>query len=154
MKFSESIGRLAGRLPPPSKHASFILRRLLEVRMTCWMHPRTHVLGGGERTLIRYWRSRSPDHGRPSPGARRRLDRDMVSTEAQPLRQHRPQDADVLVGNGHHGLLPGDALTQLKRPLREAVLPPMRRHHADFALGPSHETAAENCSQTVLRSAL
>jgi hypothetical protein len=42
-----------------------------------------------------------------------RLDRHMVGIEARPSGEHRPQDAGVLVGDGHHGLLPAQALAQV-----------------------------------------
>ena len=47
-------------------------------------------------------------------------------------RQHRPQDAGVLVGERHHRFLPAAALSQGQRPLRDRVTAAMRGHHGRF----------------------
>jgi hypothetical protein len=46
------------------------------------------------------------------------LDGHMVGIEYAALGQHRPEDSGVLVGQGHHGLLPTHAGQQLNQPLR------------------------------------
>ena len=47
--------------------------------------------------------------------------------------KHRPQDARILVGQGHHGLVPSHPTLELRQPLADAVafLPAMVK--ADFA---------------------
>ena len=44
-------------------------------------------------------------------------------------RHHGPQDACVLVGQGHHRLLPVRAFSQRHHPLGDLVLSSVRRHH-------------------------
>ena len=79
---------------------------------------------------------------RSSHGSRRRgLDRDVVGVEASASGEHGPQDAGVFVGHGDYCLLPARALAQAKRPLRELVLPLMRRHHG--RLRPLDEQGAQ-----------
>ena len=58
-----------------------------------------------------------------------RLDREVVGVKARSASQRLPQDAGILVVHRHHRPLPAQALVQGERPLRDAVLPLVGRHH-------------------------
>ena len=58
-----------------------------------------------------------------------RLDADVFGVEAFFARHHRPQDASVLVGHGHAGLLPAHARRQLRQPARGRVVAFVGAHH-------------------------
>ena len=59
----------------------------------------------------------------------RRLEADVFGVEAFFARHHRPQDAGVLVGHGHAGLLPSHARRQLRQPARGRVVASVGGHH-------------------------
>jgi hypothetical protein len=67
--------------------------------LTCLLHLRTHVWQAKQQKIFRRFASRRcDDHGW--------LRTHVARIERSPTHEHGPQDARVLVGQGHHGLLP------------------------------------------------
>ena len=65
----------------------------------------------------------------------------MVGIEAQAPGEHGPEDAGILVGQGHDRLLPASAALELHQPLADAVLAFLGGH--DGRLGALGEQGAQ-----------